>query len=218
MQKPTLARRATCQSYFTPFFPSSCSSIERRRISPTTGLVQHAPKGEAGELLGKIVKSNPFRDYSGYTDETQSKGSIVKGVKQLGDKWFRTGDTFTMDKFGYVYFKDRTGDSFRWKGENVSTLEVEQGVGKAIGVNNGVATFGVSIPGMDGKCGMVAISDINGGLNISNLHEELSRYLPPYSRPVFVRVMRNELETTGSFKLQKMELRKAGFSSALEVI
>ena len=51
------------------------------------------------------------------------------------------------DKYGYLYFCDRTGDTFRWKGENVSTVEVEN-ILMDILKRNDVVVFGVAIPGL----------------------------------------------------------------------
>ncbi len=57
------------------------------------------------------------------------------------------GDVMVADKYGYLYFCDRTGDTFRWKGENVSTVEVEN-ILMDILKHNDVVAFGVSIPGL----------------------------------------------------------------------
>lgn len=39
-----------------------------------------------------------------------------------------SGDILVSDELGYLYFRDRTGDTFRWRGENVSTSEVEAAI------------------------------------------------------------------------------------------
>lgn len=56
------------------------------------------------------------------------------------------GDVLVMDELGYMYFKDRSGDTFRWRGENVSTTEVE-GMLSHILNQTDVAVYGVEVPG-----------------------------------------------------------------------
>lgn len=56
------------------------------------------------------------------------------------------GDMLVMDKYGYMYFRDRSGDTFRWRGENVSTTEVEGILSGLLG-HTDVAVYGVSVPG-----------------------------------------------------------------------
>jgi solute carrier family 27 fatty acid transporter 1/4 len=52
-----------------------------------------------------------------------------------------------MDELGYMYFHDRTGDTFRWRGENVSTNEVEAIVSNNVNLRDAVV-YGVEVPGM----------------------------------------------------------------------
>ena len=71
--------------------------------------------------MGKIIANDAISKFDGYVakDETQKK--IARDVFRKGDLAFLSGDTLVMDREGFLFFKDRTGDTFRWKGENVST-------------------------------------------------------------------------------------------------
>lgn len=101
-----------------------------------------------------------------------------------------------MDEFGYFYFRDRTGDTFRWKGENCSTAEVESVVSNVCGLRDAVV-YGVEIPGNEGRCGMVSIADPNSDLDMDALASKVTKSLPVYARPLFVRTM-HEVELTGT--------------------
>lgn len=100
-----------------------------------------------------------------------------------------------MDECGYFYFKDRTGDTFRWKGENCSTAEVEAVVSNVCGLKDAVV-YGVEIPGTDGRAGMASILDPDGTLDFDALAQGVNKSLPSYARPLFVRIVK-QLDMTG---------------------
>ena len=77
---------------------------------------------EPGVTIGEITKKSPF---FGYRNKESSKKKVLCDVFRKGDSYFLTGDVMRMDEEGWVFFCDRSGDTFRWKGENVSTAEVE---------------------------------------------------------------------------------------------
>lgn len=171
------------------------------------GFCIRADAGEAGEAIG-LVGADVRQRFEGYNDEAATQKKLLRDVFEKGDLWFRTGDLLRQDKDGYVYFIDRIGDTFRWKGENVSTNEV----GEALAAIPGIATanvYGVAVPGTDGKAGMAAITS-DGNIDFSNLRAKLSSSLPAYAIPVFIRVQ-PEAETTGTFKYRKVELVQEGF-------
>ena len=187
------------------------------RIDPDTnepvrnsfGLCESADYNEPGELIGKITERDPLRDFTGYKglpNQTQKK--ILRDVLKRGDKYFRTGDFLKMDEEGYVYFTDRTGDTFRWRGENVSTTEIENTTSKII-KNVEVACYGVEIPGAEGRAGMIAIVH-QDGINLADLSRELQERLPAYAVPLFVRVV-EKLEYTATEKIIKRKLREEAF-------
>ena len=90
------------------------------------------------------MKNHPVRDFDGYADQNATKKKIVKDVWQKGDVCFRSGDILVMDEFGWLYFKDRSGDTFRFRGENVSTMEVEGMVSAMVQLKD-VVVYGVEV-------------------------------------------------------------------------
>jgi fatty-acyl-CoA synthase len=171
------------------------------------GLCIEAGPDEPGEAVGPIT-GEPRQRFDGYNDEAQSKKKLLRDVFEKGDLWFRTGDLMKMDADGYIYFVDRVGDTFRWKGENVSTSEVEIALSSMPGVTQ-ATVYGVAVPGQDGRAGMASITP-KEGVDLAALYAHVSRQLPAYARPVFLR-FQDEVETTGTLKVRKVDLVKDGF-------
>jgi fatty-acyl-CoA synthase len=156
--------------------------------------------------------SRPGQRFEGYASEAETDRKILHDVFKKGDVWFRTGDLMRKDKNGYFYFVDRIGDTFRWKGENVSTTEVEEVVGRFDGILE-TNVYGVQIPGRDGRAGMAAIV-AKDNLNLTALRDHLAQQLPEYARPVFLRI-RKDNDVTTTFKQKKINLLKEGFDPTL---
>jgi len=172
------------------------------------GYCQRCEAGEVGELLIKLDEKpkSALGDFKGYTDPDATKKKILENVFEAGDRFFRSGDLMRFDENDYFYFVDRIGDTYRWKGENVSTAEVAEVVGAAPGVREATVS-GVQVPGMEGQAGLAAIV-CDGDFNASAFWRT-AQELPAYAQPRFVRVL-NRLQTTGTFKIQKTELRADG--------
>ncbi len=170
-------------------------------------------KGEVGLLIGKITRRSPF---DGYTDPEKNKSVILKGVFKSGDAYFNTGDLVRDIGFRHAQFVDRLGDTFRWKGENVSTTEVENMVCEYDKITEAVV-YGVEIPNTNGRAGMAAITLTDGAeLNTQDLAQMFATFkkcLPAYAVPVFLRIQK-QVETTGTFKYQKSKLKEQAFDPA----
>ncbi|QJB68735.1 long-chain-acyl-CoA synthetase [Parasphingorhabdus halotolerans] len=166
-----------------------------------------ADLGEPGELLGRIDQNGPS-DFSGYHDKKATEKKILRDAFEKGDAWFRTGDLMSKDAEGYIYFNDRIGDTFRWKGENVATNEVAEALSQYPGIET-ANVYGVPIKGTDGKAGMASLT-VDESFDIDGLKAHLAGALPPYAAPVFIRIQ-PEADTTGTFKYRKVELVKEGF-------
>jgi fatty-acyl-CoA synthase len=128
-----------------------------------------------------------------------------------GDAWYRTGDLMRQDEQGFFYFVDRVGDTFRWKGENVSTTEVAGVIAACPGVAD-AAVYGVSVPGTEGRAGMAALV-AREDFDLRELRRALVQRLPEYARPLFIRIV-TTIELTGTFKLRKQELALEGYELA----
>ncbi|XP_043323213.1 long-chain fatty acid transport protein 1 isoform X3 [Cervus canadensis] len=173
------------------------------------GLCIPCQTGEPGLLVGQINQQDPLRRFDGYISESATSKKIAHSVFRKGDSAYLSGDVLVMDELGYMYFRDRSGDTFRWRGENVSTTEVEGVLSRLLGQTD-VAVYGVAVPGVEGKAGMAAIADPHGQLSPNALYEELQKVLAPYARPIFLRLL-PQVDTTGTFKIQKTRLQHEGF-------
>ncbi|HEX4683955.1 MAG TPA: long-chain-acyl-CoA synthetase [Gemmatimonadaceae bacterium] len=199
--------------YLTHRFPIALVKFDIATGEPVRderGLCRKCDVDEAGEALGRIVSdgSSPESQFDGYTDRAASDRKILRNVFAAGDTWFRSGDLLRRDAAGFFHFVDRVGDTFRWKGENVSTSEVENAVCSWPEVREAVV-YGVEVPGSDGRAGMVAVV-ADAPFDLDGFRAHLTTRLPDYARPVFVRLLR-EIETTGTFKPKKHDLVQSGF-------
>ncbi len=185
-----------------------------RIVRDNEGRCIEVPDGEAG--LG-LIQVDPNAQFEGYTNPEATEKKVVRGAFTDGDCWFNTGDLLKVIdvgfSFGFVHFQfvDRVGDTFRWKGENVSTNEV----GEILNMHPDIQianVYGVSIPGTDGRAGMAALTLREGctGLDVDSLAAHVSRELPAFARPVFLRIQ-PEIEVTGTFKMVKGDLREEGY-------
>ncbi|XP_071965119.1 long-chain fatty acid transport protein 2-like [Antedon mediterranea] len=164
--------------------------------------------GETGLLVSIADEKRPFH---GYLDKKATEKKIMKNVFVDGDTYFNTGDLIKIDADGYVFFMDRIGDTFRWKGENVATTEVAGILDEFPGVME-ANVYGVTIPGQDGRAGMAAITLSSGykSLDFKALYIYLKNKLPSYARPKFIRITKN-MDLTGTFKHKKSDFVKQGF-------
>ncbi|MBK7250427.1 MAG: long-chain-acyl-CoA synthetase [Gammaproteobacteria bacterium] len=173
-------------------------------------LIECAP-GEVGELIAMIVRLPGIGAgrFDGYTDPEATERKVLRNVFQGGDAWFRSGDLFRRDEDDYFYFVDRTGDTFRWKSENVSTMEVSEALG-ALPDLDSVTVYGVEVPGEEGRAGMAALEMKPGRrFDPEAFYALASASLPSYAIPLFVRLLR-QADMTSTFKLRKTDLQKLG--------
>ncbi len=163
-----------------------------------------------GEAISKVVSdpSNISSRFEGYTNREASEKKILQDVFERGDAWIRTGDLMRRDEKGYFYFVDRIGDTFRRKGENVASSEVSEAICAFPGVMH-ANVYGVVVPGTEGRVGMAALV-AESDLDLGDFRKHLASRLPPYARPLFLRIQ-NAVNLTGTFKYAKTELVKQGY-------
>jgi fatty-acyl-CoA synthase len=180
-------------------------------VRDASGLCIACARGEVGEAIGRIGTADESGGrFEGYTDAHETEKKILRDVLAKGDAWFRTGDLMRLDAQGYFHFVDRLGDTFRWKGENVATSEVSDAVRDCPGVLD-ATTYGVVVPGTDGRAGMAAIV-VDDRFDLENFARHLAHRLPTYAQPVFIRISAT-LDATETFKQKKQQLVREGFDA-----
>ncbi|NWX05424.1 S27A2 synthetase, partial [Caloenas nicobarica] len=193
---------------FAPYELIEYNVEENEPIRDERGLCIPVRPGETGLLVIKITKNTPFHGYVGDAQKTEKK--ILRDVLVKGDSYFNSGDLLMIDREGFVYFQDRVGDTFRWKGENVATTEVEATLAMVNFIQE-VNVYGVSVPGCEGRCGMAAVRLRAGQpFDGQQLYAFTAAALPGYAAPRFLRIQ-DALEVTGTFKQRKTQLVRDGF-------
>ncbi len=204
--------------------PGSIGKVPLRRLLPmklvrydvetdthprdAAGFYVECGPGEVGEFIALLDpdKQDAARSFKGYTDEAATEHKILTDVFERGDRYYRSGDLLRYDEDGYFYFVDRIGDTYRWKGENVSTAEVAEVISRAPGVLE-ATVCGVRVPGMEGQAGLAALV-CEADFDAEGFWRTVSE-LPRYAQPRFVRLLPG-LRTTGTFKVQKSYLKTEG--------
>ena len=178
-------------------------------IRDSAGFLQKCAPEEVGELLAEIKGLTPFH---GYAHKADTEKKILRNGLKKGDAFFKTGDLVKKDKQGNYFFIDRIGDTYRWKGENVSTHEVEEIITAGIPWITFSAVYGVEVPGTEGRVGMAAITlEPAFEFRPDALFQYMEEHLPAYARPLFIRVQK-EMDVTGTFKKDKKVLKSEGYN------
>jgi fatty-acyl-CoA synthase len=174
-----------------------------------SGRVHKVPSGQPGLLISPVNKLSPF---DGYTDKEASEKKLVRNAFREGDVWFNTGDVMNPQGMGHASFADRLGDTFRWKGENVATTQVEAALVDLRDIEE-CTVYGVEVPDTGGRAGMAAVKLRDGSsFDGKALASAVYGKLPGYAVPLFVRLVES-LEHTSTFKSRKVDLRKQGYGS-----
>jgi fatty-acyl-CoA synthase len=181
-------------------------------LRDANGRVRRVPAGQPGLLLSRVNRLQPF---DGYTDKESTEKKLVRNAFREGDCWFNSGDVMSPQGMGHAAFVDRLGDTFRWKGENVATTQVEAALASDASVEE-CTVFGVEIPRTGGRAGMAAVQLREGAeFDGKSLAGAVYGELPAYALPLFVRVVKT-LEHTSTFKSRKVELREEAYGSDVE--
>ncbi|MFP5306822.1 MAG: long-chain-acyl-CoA synthetase [Gammaproteobacteria bacterium] len=177
-------------------------------VRDARGFMHKVARGGVGLLITEVTDKAPF---DGYTDAQATEAKLLRNVFKKGDCWFNTGDLVRDQGFHHIQFADRIGDTFRWKGENVATTEVEAAFSGFTGVEH-AAVYGVQVPRADGRAGMAALSvaEPPTAATLAALARHLCAALPAYAVPLFLRIV-GEHDTTSTFKFRKAALKQQGF-------
>ena len=197
---------------FTPM-PYAIVAFDTENERPqrdAQGFMHRVAVGETGLLITEVSAAYPF---DGYTDAQATEAKLLHDVFRKGDVWINSGDLVRSQGLRHIAFVDRVGDTFRWKGENVATTEVERAVGAVHGVAQ-ASVYGVAVAHRDGRAGMAAIvMQPAAAFDGQAMAQQLGQALPAYAMPLFMRIVKTQ-ETTGTFKLRKVELKQQGFDPA----
>nr|XP_033482521.1 very long-chain acyl-CoA synthetase-like [Epinephelus lanceolatus] len=181
-------------------------------VKDSRGFCIEVPRGETGLLVAKIGKRAPFSGYAKNTQQTEKKK--LRDVFVKGDLYFNSGDLLKIDHEGFIFFQDRIGDTFRWKGENVATTEVADHL-LTVDCIEEANVYGVKVPGHEGRIGMAALTlKENMEFDGKATYQHVKSYLPSYARPRFIRIQ-DALVVTGTFKQMKVKLAEEGFNPAV---
>lgn len=156
------------------------------------------PAGVPGELL--LRSDQPYAFATGYYNMPEAT------VAAWQDLWFHTGDRVVIEPDGWLRFVDRIKDVIRRRGENISSSEVEQALGKHPLISD-VAVYAVNSE--LGEDEVMAAIVATGPIDFNEVHHFCEPLLASYAIPRFMTVV-DELPRTENGKIRKPVLREQG--------
>ncbi|XP_075593348.1 long-chain fatty acid transport protein 3 [Balearica regulorum gibbericeps] len=203
-----VGRSSFIYKLFSPFEIVRYDVTAGAPVRDAAGRCIRVGTGEPGLLIAPVTPRTPFLGYAGSRELSEQK--LLRGVFTEGDTYFSTGDLMEQDAAQFVRFRDRTGDTYRWKGENVATTEVAEALVAHESLQE-ATVYGVTVPGHEGRAGMAALV-LRPGCRLDGpaLYRHVEQLLPPYARPRFLR-LQERLAMTETFKQQKVRLAQEGF-------
>ena len=186
-----------------------CDQETGEPIRNKDGYCESVDVGETGLFISELSKIATFE---GYLDKQASNKKIMSDVFKKDDLWFNSGDLLIRHENNWLSFADRVGDTYRWKSENVSTMEVAAIVNKYNQVLDS-NVYGVEVKSAEGRAGMALLS-VTNEFNFNEFSEHIEKNLNAFQLPYFLRITET-MKTTGTFKHQKEDLKKQGFDPRL---
>jgi len=191
-----------------PYAIVKCDPETAVPFRDSKGCMTRCSIGEPGLMIGRITREWPF---VGYTDKAKSQQAILHNVFERGDRWYNSGDLMRNIGCKHAQFVDRLGDTYRWKGENVSTAEIESLANQLPMVQESVA-YGVEVPFTNGRAGMISlVPSKDAVMDIESLFHNFESCMPSYAIPLFIR-LKGSLDKTGTFKYKKTDVKRQGFN------
>jgi len=182
--------------------PSEPRLQEMVLVDETFKAVEVNQNGEALFLV-------PNGHYKGYLNPKLDETKIYKNLFVKNDVWWKSGDLLQVNENGFYTFIERLGDTYRFKGENVACVDVEEAIRES-GSFEEVVVYGIEFPSIDGKIGMASlVLNSNFSLQDANiLLEKLQQKLANHAFPYILRIQKEKHQTTSTLKIQKAHLAK----------
>ena len=163
---------------------------EGRRVGP----------GEVGEL---VVRGSHVMQ--GYWELPEETARTFRPGRYPGERLLYTGDLFTMDEEGFLYFVSRKDDIIKSRGEKVSPKEVEDVLYRLDGVIE-AAVVGVPDPLLGQAIKAYVVSKDGVGLTEKQVLRHCAAHLEDFMVPKYVEFC-DSLPKTPSGKISKRSLR-----------
>jgi crotonobetaine/carnitine-CoA ligase len=162
------------------------------------------PAGQPGEIV--VRPTEPHRLFSNYWNDPEATVAAFRNL------WHHTGDMGRRDDEGYFWFVDRKKDSIRRRGENVSSIELEQAILRHDAVAN-VAVHAVPSELGEDDIKVCIVLAPQAHLTPEMLFGFFKSRLPYYAIPRYVEFV-DELPANVNGRVQKFLLRERAITSS----
>jgi len=165
---------------------------------------QEVPPGEMGEIV--VRPKEPWTTMLGYWNRPEWTAKMWRNL------WLHSGDAGRYDEDGNYYFVDRIKDAIRRRGENISTMEVEDVIAQHPAVSE-CAVYPVWSEYTEQEVAAAIVLKPGEVLEPKDLIEFLAPRMAHFMVPRYLE-FRQELPKTPTGKIQKYTLREQGVTKS----